>query len=221
LSNVAMEPPANMDSQTLRDEKVKVLRGIRSLAPPDVIRGQFNGYRKEPGVKPDSTVETYVALRLFIDSPRWKGVPFYIRAGKSLPVTATEVTAILRQPPEIFSDNPHAPNYMRFRVTPDLAIAIGAQVKKPGDDMTGDPTELLVSEHSDPSEMQAYEELLDDAMRGDSLRFAREDYVEEAWRIVQPVLGNTTPLHPYDPGTWGPAEAASLPAANGGWRDPS
>ena len=221
LSNVAMEPPANMDSQTLRDEKVKVLRGIRSLAPPDVIRGQFNGYRKEPGVKPDSTVETYVALRLFIDSPRWKGVPFYIRAGKSLPVTATEVTAILRQPPAIFSDKPHPPNYMRFRVTPDLAIAIGAQVKKPGDDMTGDPTELLVSEHSDPSEMQAYEELLDDAMRGDSLRFAREDYVEEAWRIVQPVLGNTTPLHSYDPGTWGPAEAASLPAANGGWRDPS
>ncbi len=221
LSNVAMEPPVSIDNQSLRDEKVKVLRAIRTLEPGDVVRGQFQGYRNEKGVNPESTVETYVALRLYIDSWRWKGVPFYIRAGKSLPVTATEVTAILRPPPDLFSDQPITQNYLRFRVSPDLAIAMGALVKKPGDQLTGDPVELLATEHPDPAEMLPYEELLDDAMHGDSTRFAREDYVEEAWRIVQPVLGNTTPLHFYDPGSWGPTEGEALAAAHGGWRNPA
>jgi glucose-6-phosphate 1-dehydrogenase len=221
LSNVAMEPPVSMEDQNLRDEKVKVLRGIRTLEPEDVVRGQFHGYRNEKGVKPDSTVETFVALRLYIDSWRWKGVPFYVRAGKSLPVTATEVTAILKEPPDIFPIPLTGQNHLRFRVSPGLAIGLGALVKKPGDEMRGDPVELVACERSDPAEMQPYEELLDDAMHGDAARFAREDYVEEAWRIVGPVLDNKTPLHFYDPGTWGPAEAAALASASGGWRDPS
>jgi glucose-6-phosphate 1-dehydrogenase len=221
LCNVAMEPPVNIETQNLGDEKVKVLRGIRTLAPGDVVRGQFKGYRNEKGVKPDSTVETFVAMRLFIDSWRWSGVPFYIRAGKSLPVTATEVNAILREPPDIFANETKAQNYLRFRVSPGLAIAMGAVVKKPGDRMTGDPVELLATEHAGPAEMLPYEELLDNAMHGDQIRFAREDYVEEAWRIVQPILGNAAPLHFYEPGTWGPAEAEALTSQYGGWRNPT
>ena len=221
LSNVAMESSGAMASKRLRDQKVKVLREIRTLQPADVVRGQSDGYRNEKGVKPDSTVETYVALRLYIDSRRWKGVPFYIRAGKSLPVTVTEVTAILRQPHAIFSDHPPQANYVRFRVTPELVIAIGALIKTPGDEMIGDPVELLADEHSDPAKILPYEELLDDALHGDSMRFAREDYVEEAWRIVGPVLDNATPVHSYQPGTWGPAEAETLAAPHGGWRNPS
>jgi glucose-6-phosphate 1-dehydrogenase len=220
LSNVAMEPPINLGDQSMRDEKVKVLRGIRALEPGDVVRGQFHGYRDEKGVKPDSTVETFVAVRLFIDSWRWKGVPFYIRAGKSLPATATEVTAILRRPPPVFSDHP-APNYLRFRVSPSLAIAMGALVKKAGEELGGDPVELVATERSDPAGLLPYEELLDDAMHGEPARFARQDYVEEAWRIVEPVLGNEAPLHFYDPGSWGPAEAGALISRDGGWRDPS
>ncbi|HTB18458.1 MAG TPA: glucose-6-phosphate dehydrogenase [Bryobacteraceae bacterium] len=221
LCNVAMEPPASIESRNLGDEKVKVLRAIRTLEPGDVVRGQFQGYRNEKGVKPDSTVETYVALRLHIDSWRWKGVPFYIRAGKSLPVNATEVTALLRQPPDIFSKQIANQNYLRFRVSPGLAIAIGALVKKPGDEMAGEPVELLATEHAGPTELLPYEELLDNAIHGDQIRFAREDYVEEAWRIVQPILGNAAPLHFYDPGTWGPAEAEGITSADGGWVNPS
>jgi glucose-6-phosphate 1-dehydrogenase len=221
LSNVAMEPPPSNDAERVRDEKVKVLRSIPALRPQDVVRGQFSGYRKEPGVKPDSQVETYVALRLHINSWRWKGVPFYIRAGKSLPATTTEVTAKLRQPPAIFSDTAPPANYFRFRVTPDLVIAIGALVKIPGEDFQGEHIELLAAEHSDPKELQAYEELLDDAMHGNSVRFARQDYVEEAWRIVDPVLGNATPVDAYAPGTWGPVEADALTESDGGWISPS
>jgi glucose-6-phosphate 1-dehydrogenase len=226
LSNVAMEPPADGSDKSLRDEKVKVLQEIRGLTPDDVIRGQFNGYRNEKGVKPNSTVETFVAMRLNIDSERWKDVPFYIRAGKSLPVTATEVVATLRQPQSGFSGDMNSgdsakSNYVRFRVTPDLAIAIGAVIKKPGDAMAGDPVELMATEHDDPSEMLAYEELLGDAIHGDPMRFAREDYVEEAWRIVGPVLGDATPIRFYDAGTWGPAEAEKLVAGDGGWKNPA
>src|SRR5450432_1448079 len=221
LSNVAMEPPPSNDAERMRDEKVKVLRSIPALRPQDVVRGQFAGYRKEPGVKPDSQVETYVALRLYINSWRWKGVPFYIRAGKSLPVTATEVVAKLRQPPAIFSDTPPPANYFRFRVTPDLAIAIGALVKRSGEEFHGEHIELLAAEHADPAELQAYEELLDDAMHGNSVRFARQDYVEEAWRIVDPVLGNAIPVDAYAPGTWGPVEADALTNSDGGWLNPS
>jgi glucose-6-phosphate 1-dehydrogenase len=171
-------------------------------------------------VKTDSQVETYVALRLFINSWRWKGVPFYIRAGKCLPTTATEVTVTLRLPPDIFLENPLPANYVRFRLTPDLVIAMGSHVKVAGEGLLGKQVELVVSGSSDPQEMQAYEELLGDALTGNSSRFARQDYVEEAWRIVDPVLDNATPIYFYAPGTWGPAEANAL-APPEGWIDPN
>ena len=219
LSNIAMEPPPGLAVETVRDERVQVLRGIRPLQPKDIVRGQFKGYLDEPGVKLDSEVETYVALRLFINSWRWKDVPFYIRTGKSLPITATEVIVTLRQPPDIFLENPLPANYVRFLLAPDLVIAIGSHVKHPGDTLLGQEVELVVSQSSDPYEMQAYEELLGDALAGNSTRFARQDYVEEAWRIVNPVLDNTTMVYPYSPGTWGPHEADTL-APPGGWIEP-
>ncbi len=220
LCNIAMEPPPNTEIERVRDEKVKVLRSVRTLTPQDVVRGQFDGYRNEPGVKKDSQVETYVALHLAIDSWRWKGVPFYIRAGKSLPVTATEAIVKLRQPPAIFGDGAMEHNYFRFRVTPDLEIAAAALVKESGDEIHGKMKELMVTESSDPEEMSAYEELLDDAMHGNQIHFSRQDYVEEAWRIVDPVLDNATPVHAYKPGSWGPGEADALVAADGGWLKP-
>jgi glucose-6-phosphate 1-dehydrogenase len=220
LTNIAMEPPPGLDAEMLRDEKVKVLKGIRPLDSRHVVRGQFRGYRSEAGVRADSTVETFVALRLEMNSWRWKGVPFYIRAGKRLPVTSTEVIVKLRQPPAVFTETPPPANYFRFRVTPNLMIAVGALVKKSGDLSEGDQVELVISEESDPAEMGAYEELLFDAMRGNSARFARQDYVEQAWRIVDPVLDDIVPVFEYEPGSWGPAEAESL-APPGGWFEPS
>ena len=221
LTNIAMEPPPGLDVELLRDEKAKVLKGIHPLRPQDLVRGQFRGYREEPGVQPDSQVETYVLLRLEINSWRWKGVPFYIRAGKCLPVTATEVIVKLRQPPSIFSQIPPPANYFRFRVTPDLIIAVGALVKKAGERGEGQQVELIISEESDPAEMGAYEELLFDAIRGNSARFARQDYVEEAWRIVDPVLGDVVPVYEYDPGTWGPSEMSALIGLDSGWFNPN
>jgi glucose-6-phosphate 1-dehydrogenase len=220
LCNLAMEPPPNTDIERVRDEKVKVLRSIRTLAPKDIVRGQFDGYRDEAGVKKDSQVETYIALHLAIDSWRWKGVPFYIRAGKSMPVTATEVFVKLRQAPAIFGEDAPEHNYFRFRVTPNLEIAVSALVKDPGDEIHGKMTELNFMEPSDPEEMSAYEELLEDAMCGNQIHFSRQDYVEEAWRIVDPVLDTATPVHAYKPGSWGPAEADALVAADGGWLQP-
>jgi glucose-6-phosphate 1-dehydrogenase len=220
LTNIAMEPPPNDDTERLRDEKVKVLRSIRTLRPDDVVRGQFEGYRKEPGVKPNSDVETFVAMRLRIDSWRWRGIPFFIRAGKLLPVTATEVLVKLRQPPAIFEGTVPAHNYFRFRVTPDLVIAVGATVKSAGDLWHGAPVELLAKQSSDPTELLAYEELLDDAMHGNPVRFARQDYVEEAWRIMDPILDSATPVEAYKPRTWGPSESDVLTAPYGGWDNP-
>jgi len=221
LSNLAMEPPVRNESETIRDEKVKVLRAAPSIQAKNLVRGQYRGYRQEKGVAPDSKTETFAALSLEIDSWRWKGVPFYIRAGKCLPLTATEVFVKLRQPPAVFSELAPPANYFRFRVTPDLMIAIGALVKKAGDEIDGQPVELVISEASDPAEMGAYEELLFDALRGNSARFARQDYVEEAWRIVDPILGDRPPVHEYERGTWGPAEADALIASDGGWFDPT
>jgi glucose-6-phosphate 1-dehydrogenase len=221
LTNIAMEPPPGLDVEMLRDEKAKVLKGIRPLRSLDVVRGQFRGYREEPGVSPNSQTETFVALRLEINSWRWKGVPFYIRAGKRLPVTATEVVVKLRRPPSVFSEIPPPANYFRFRVTPDLMIAVGASVKKAGDEIEGEHVELVISEESDPAEMGAYEELLHDAMQGNSVRFARQDYVEQAWRVVDPILGDVGPVHEYEPGTWGPPQASTLIAPDGGWFDPT
>jgi glucose-6-phosphate 1-dehydrogenase len=221
LSNIAMEPPPGLDVEMLRDEKAKVLKSIRPLTARDIVRGQVRGYRNEPGVKQYSKAETFVALKLEINSWRWKGVPFYIRAGKCLPATVTEVLVKLRQPPAVFTELPPPANYFRFRVTPDLMIAVGALVKKAGEALDGNQVELVIAEASDPAEMGAYEELLFDALHGNSVRFARQDYVEEAWRIVDPVLGDGIPVHEYEPGTWGPSEANTQVTPEGGWFDPT
>jgi len=220
LTNIAMEPPPGAEPELVRDEKAKVLKGIAPLRPQDVVRGQFRGYLEESGVRAGSTVETFVALRLFINSWRWKDVPFYIRAGKCLATTATEVVVKLRQAPAVFTDTAPPANYFRFQVTPAQTIAIASFVKVPGEIMRGQSVELTVSEHADAHEMSAYEELLTDAIRGVSARFARQDYVEEAWRIVDPVLDDATPLHEYEPASWGPARAATLVVPPGGWLNP-
>jgi glucose-6-phosphate 1-dehydrogenase len=220
LANLAMEPPVCMDSECIRDEKVKVLKAIAPLDPQHVVRGQFTGYRQEKGVAPGSKVETFAAVKLQIHSWRWQGVPFYIRAGKKMPVSCTEVFVRLRQPPAVFGPEAPPPDYLRFRINPDVAIALGAMAMDPGEEMVGTRVELLATHRPRGDEMDAYERLLGDAMRGDSTLFAREDYVEQAWRIVGPVLGNATPVYDYDPGTWGPDETTELLAPSGGWRNP-
>ena len=218
VANLAMEPPIDMDTETLRDEKVKVFRAIRPLDPGHVVRGQFRGYRSEPGVAPDSTVETFVALKLEINSWRWKGVPFHIRAGKCLPVTATEVFVELRSPPALAERVPPK-NHFRFLFNPDAVTAVGAQVKDPGEAMRGRQVELVGCCEAGTGMMDAYERLLGDALAGDPTLFAREDMVEAAWRIVDPVLKAKTPLYEYEPGAWGPAEAGRI-APPDGWRAP-
>ena len=221
LSNLAMEPPVRTDSEAIRDEKVKVLKAIPSLAADDVVRGQFRGYRSEKGVARDSTVETFVAVRLRIDSWRWQGVPFYIRAGKCLPVTCTEVVVRLRQPPTMFHGFDLEPNYCRFRISPDITIAIGANVIAPGEETRSQTAEMVGTRLPRADEMDAYERVLGDAMHGDATLFAREDYVEEAWRIVDRVLKDGTPVHKYEPGTWGPKEVSSRVSPPGGWQNPA
>jgi glucose-6-phosphate 1-dehydrogenase len=220
LSNLAMEPPVRTDSETVRDEKVKVLKAMPVIQPADVVRGQFRGYRAEPGVAKDSKVETFASLRMEVDSWRWKGVPFYIRAGKCLPVTCTEVVAKLRLPPTVIQSSQLRQNYMRFRISPDVDIAMGITVMAPGETMAGESTEMLAHHHTQQTEADAYELLLGDAMAGDSTLFARQDYVEEAWRIVDPYLKLVTPAFEYEPGTWGPKEAASQAVPPGGWENP-
>jgi len=216
---LAMEPPATTYREAIRDELVKVFRQVRLLDPAGLVRGQFQGYRDEAGVAPDSKVETFAALRLDIDSWRWEGVPFFIRAGKCLPVTATEVMVKLKRPP-LTKLAPGIGNFFRFRLNPELSIALGAAIKKPGDVMVGEPTELSLVHHPTGNELSPYERLLGDAMAGDGTLFARQDAVEAAWAIVDPVLGAETPLHTYQPGTWGPVEAKSLTADMGGWVQP-
>ncbi len=218
---LALEPPVNAEGESLRDEKVKVLKAVRPVRPEQLVRGQFGGYRQEPGVAPDSRVETYAAMRLEIDSWRWSGVPFYLRAGKRLPVTATEVVVDLRPPPaQVFGElGPDKPNYLRFRVGPDVAIAVGANTKKPGPAMQGREVELFVAQQQG-DEMDAYERLISAALIGDTAHFARQDEVEAAWAIVDPVLGKDTPLHEYTAGTWGPADADGLLTGPCGWHNP-
>jgi glucose-6-phosphate 1-dehydrogenase len=220
LSNLAMEPPVAPDSESIRDEKVKVLKAIMPLAADDVVRGQFRGYRSETGVAADSTVETFVAVRLKIDSWRWQGVPFYIRAGKSLPVTCTEVVVRLRRPPTMFHGFDLEPNYCRFRISPDVTIAIGANIIAPGQETSSQTAEMLGTRLPNADEMDAYERILGDAMHGDATLFAREDYVEEAWRIVDPVLKAGTPVFEYEPGSWGPKETDARVSPPGGWKNP-
>jgi len=217
---LAMEPPNSVDADRVRDEQVKVFRAITPLEPGDVVRGQFDGYRNEAGVAPGSRTETFAAVRLTIDSWRWAGVPFFIRAGKCLPVTATEVLVDLKRPP-LSRLSPEESNYFRFRLGPAITISIGARIKKPGSEMLSMPTELVAVRDAGMDEADAYERLLTDAMKGDPTLFVREDAVEAAWAVVNDVLGDATPVHPYAPGTWGPAEASRMTASREGWHDPS
>ncbi|MEZ6015142.1 MAG: glucose-6-phosphate dehydrogenase [Planctomycetota bacterium] len=219
ISNIAMEPPPrSQDSETLREEKVKVLKGIQPVSTKHVIRGQFTGYRDEANVADGSQVETFVALKLELENWRWQGVPFYIRAGKCLPVTRTEVVVKLRCPPTVVDGMSMPANHVRFRLSPNFVIALGAAIKSPGSRPDGGNVAKAVElelTHGMTGEPEPYELLLGDALRGDSFRFAREDYVEEAWRIVDPALNADTPLYEYAPGTWGPREADAL--VPGGW----
>jgi glucose-6-phosphate 1-dehydrogenase len=224
-SILAMEPPIGEGAEFLRDAKENVFRAMRPLAPDDLVRGQFNGYRDEDGVAPDSDVETFAAVRLFVDSWRWSDVPIYIRAGKNLPVTATEVFAKLRRPPQqVFEEaeiDPDDRNYLRFRLGPDkVAIALGCRAKVPGESFVGKPVELYLCSQG-PDEMSAYERLIGDAMEGEALLFAREDGVEAAWAVVDPILNDHGPAHLYEPKTWGPAEADALLPQGEYWHGPT
>ena len=219
LSNLCMEPPVRSDAESLRDEKVKVLRAIPPIAEKDLVRGQFTGYTNEPGVAKDSHTETFAALRLEINSWRWKGIPFYIRAGKNLPVTCTEIFAKFRKPPTLIPDSKLTENHLRLRISPDVTIAMGLMSLAPGDGINMQPAEMVATS-SPAGDMDAYERLLAAAMAGDSTLFAREDYVEEAWRIVDPVLKAGTPIFPYAPNTWGPAEVTQV-TPPGGWETPT
>jgi glucose-6-phosphate 1-dehydrogenase len=221
LCNLAMEPPVRTDSETIRDEKVKVLKAIPPLEANNLVRGQFRGYRQEKGVAPDSKVETFAALRLEVDSWRWKGVPFYIRAGKNLPVTCTEVLGRFRKPPTVIRESALSRNHLRFRISPEMTIAVGTTVMAPGEVMKGETVEMVASRHPRPDEMEAYERVLGDAMAGDATLFAREDYVEEAWRIVDPVLKASTPIYEYEKGAWGPSEVDQKVSPAGGWHNPT
>jgi glucose-6-phosphate 1-dehydrogenase len=223
-SCLAMDAPSSEDPEALRDEKTRLLQAIRPIEPGNVVRGQFGGYRDEPGVAAESTVETFAAVRLDVDNARWTGVPFYIRAGKCLPVTCTEVLVSFKPPAksvfgETFSKFDHA-NHVRFRLGPDVVIALGVHSKIPGEAMRGEAVELVAVE-TGGDEMGAYERLLHDAMKGDAALFAREDAVEAQWRVVEPILGNTAPLHDYQQGDWGPPEAQRLTADVGGWALPA
>ena len=219
LANLTMEPPVGTDSESLRDEKVKILKAIRPIEARDLVRGQFRGYRSEDGVAPDSQVETFAALRLEIDSWRWQGVPIYIRAGKCLPVTCTELIVRFRQAPTMHRGFDLKRNHLRFRVSPDIVIAIGANAMT-ADETVSQPVEIMASRHPGADEQDAYERVLGDAMDGDATLFAREDYVEEAWRIVDPLLKAAPAIHEYEPGTWGPSLANQAVMPPGGWADP-
>jgi glucose-6-phosphate 1-dehydrogenase len=219
MAHLAMEPPVRTDSESIRDEKVKVLKAIPPLTAKNLVRGQFRGYRQEPGVAPNSQVETFAVLKLEIDSWRWRGVPFYIRAGKCLPVTCTEVVVRLRQPPTMYHGYDLKPNYCRLRISPDISFGICMNTISVEDEKVSQPVEIAGDRYPKAEEMDAYERVLGDAMAGDSTLFAREDYVEEAWRIVDPVLKAGTPVFEYDQKTWGPAEVERV-TPPGGWANP-
>ena len=220
LANLTMEPPVRADCESIRDEKVKVLKAMPPLDAKNLIRGQFHGYRDEKGVRPDSQVETFAAMKLEINSWRWKGVPFFIRAGKCLPVTCTEIVVRLRQLPTMFEHLHLKQNTFRFRISPEITIAFGMNVMAPAEETVGTPVEIVGSRLPQAEEMDAYERVLGDAMAGDATLFARQDYVEEAWRIVDPVLEAGTPIYDYKPGTWGPKEVEQV-TPPGGWQNPA
>jgi glucose-6-phosphate 1-dehydrogenase len=220
VSYLAMEPPTRMYVDSVRDEQVKVFRTIPPLSPANIVRGQFQGYRSEPGVDPNSDVETFAAVRLEVDSWRWSGVPFLIRAGKKMPITATEVFVKLRKPPLAKVGTDHR-NYFRFRLGPDFELSLGARVKRPGPLLAPMPVELSAVKYAASDEMDAYDRLLSDAMKGDQMLFVRQDAVEAAWEIVDPILGDCCPVQFYEPGNWGPADSRELAADIGGWHDPT
>jgi glucose-6-phosphate 1-dehydrogenase len=219
---LAMEAPAGDFEAGLIDEKVKIFKAIRPLTPADVVRGQFDGYHDEPGVAKDSQVETFAAVRLFVDSWRWEGVPFYIRAGKNLPVHVTEVVVRFHRPPlDAFGEHHDGEsNYVRFRLSPEVTIAIGSRKKAPGEEMKGQQIELMAHDQV-KDEMEPYVRLIGDALDGDDSLFTRQDASEIAWRIVDPILGDKVPVHPYKPGTWGPADALKQLVPPHGWIDPA
>ena len=222
LALVAMEPPSGFDRDVFLTERIRLLKAIRPLEPDGVVRGQFEGYREVEGVDPDSTVETFVALRLAIETWRWAGVPFYIRAGKRMAVTATEVLVELKRPPRDVFDEPEIghPNHVVFRLGPDVTISVGARTKLPGERMVGQEVELVAA-HSIGEEISPYERLLTDAMDGDDELFSRQDIVERSWEIVDPVLGMVTTAYPYRQGSWGPQQAEGLVRGDGRWHDPN
>jgi len=219
LANLTMEPPVRTDSESIRDEKVKVLKAIGPLEAQNVVRGQFRGYRNESGVAANSKTETFAAFKLEINSWRWRGVPFFIRAGKCLPVTCTEIVVRLRQPPTMYEGFDLKRNHCRLRISPNVGFAIGMNNIAADNETQNEPVEIAWGHCPHAGEMDAYERVLGDAMAGDATLFAREDYVEEAWRIVDPVLKAGTPVFEYDPNTWGPAQVESV-TPSGGWQNP-
>lgn len=220
LTNLTMEPAGSTDSESVRDEKVKVLKAIPPLEEKDLLRGQFIGYRNEKDVAPDSKVETYAAMRLEINTERWQGVPFYLRAGKCLPITYTEVVVRLRRPATLYQDLHLKPNALRLRISPEILFALGMNVLGPDEQKPGQSVEMVACRQHSADERSAYERVLGDAMKGDATLFARQDYAEEAWRIVDPVLKADTPVHEYERNTWGPTEVHQLVSPAGGWHNP-
>jgi glucose-6-phosphate 1-dehydrogenase len=221
LANLTMEPPTGEEHEAMRDQKAALLKAVRPLDPGNVVRGQYAGYQAVGGVRPGSGVETFVAVRLFIETWRWAGVPIYIRAGKKLPVTATEVTVHFKRPPrETFEERvPTNSSHMRIRISPDVTIGMGVRVKLPGERMIGEDVEMILTEQA-VDRASPYQRLLRDAMRGLGELFGRDDIIDAQWRIVEPVLDDVTPVYRYEPGSWGPAEAEALIGADGPWRDP-
>jgi glucose-6-phosphate 1-dehydrogenase len=222
ISLLAMDPPAGHEAEARQAEKLRLFRAMRPLDPREVVRGQFRGYRDEKGVAADSQVETFVALKLHIDTWRWADVPFYVRTGKSLPTTATQVVVTLKKPPlPLFDTSSNMPcNYFRLRLSPEVVIGAGALVKRSGEEMRGEPVELIARHHTE-SDMSPYERLLGDAVRGDTSLFTQDDCVEAAWRVVDPVLHDPLPVVQYDAGTWGPAEADKVIDGDEPWHNPT
>jgi glucose-6-phosphate 1-dehydrogenase len=219
---LAMEAPIGREALAMRSEKLRLFRAIRPLDPARVVRGQVRGYRAEQGVADATTTETFAALALHIDTWRWTGVPFYIRAGKSLPLTTTQVIVHLRRPPvAVFDDpGPGDANYLRFRLSPEVVVALGARAKRPGEAMSGEAVELIARHVGGVATDTPYERLLGDALDGDPSLFISDESVEAAWRVVEPVLADPPPLHDYDPGSWGPAAARSVVTEAEGWHQP-
>jgi glucose-6-phosphate 1-dehydrogenase len=219
LANLMMEPPTGEEHEACRDQKAMLLKAVRPVDPANVIRGQYHGYRSVPGVKPNSTVETYVALRFYVDNWRWAGVPIFIRAGKRLPLTAAEAAVEFHRPPSATFREGTGRSHVRIRIGPDVCVALGLRVKRPGDRLLGEDVELTLSS-AGASMVPPYQRLVGDAVRGDGELFGRQDIIEAQWRIVEPILETAPPIHEYEGGTWGPAESEALVGAAGPWLDP-